>query len=345
MSLGTKLFLLGSLAATALAHGTVTGFVTDGKYNGGFLLNYYYAKVNKQAVPDTAGWYAENLDNGFVAPDQYGSADINCHKNSAPGNIAATVAAGGTVEFQWTNWPDSHIGPVLTYVANCGGDCTKADKTALKWVKIDEAGYDAATKEWAAIALIKNNNTWSTTVPSTLAPGQYVFRHEIIALHGAQSANGAQNYPQCMNIEITGSGTDNPEGVLGTKLYTANEPGILFNPYTTITSYTIPGPALYSSGTGGSSGGSNGGNNGGSNPSTPTATAAPSPSPTTATPQEPKPSADPTTSAVPIPSTDACAGSGSNLPESFTLDTFITWLTCVSGNKNARRHARDVARQ
>lgn len=334
MSLATKLFLAGTFAATALAHGTVTGFVTDGKYNGGFLLNYYYAKQNNQPVPDTAGWYAENLDNGFVEPNSYGSPDIICHKNASPGNIAASVAAGGTIEFQWTDWPESHIGPVITYVANCGGDCTSADKAALKWVKIEEAGYDASTKSWAAIDLIANNNTWVTTVPSTLAAGQYVFRHEIIALHGAGSANGAQNYPQCMNIEITGSGTDNPVGVLGTELYSADEPGILFNPYTTITSYTIPGPALYKAG-------STGGNNGGGSGSTPT-TPAPSATSTAApTPEETEAAEEP---ATPTPTTPAGGDNGSTLPETFTLNTFIAWLTSVAGNNNnARRHARDVS--
>ncbi|CAI4214066.1 unnamed protein product [Parascedosporium putredinis] len=296
MSLATKLFLAGTFAATALAHGTVTGFVTDGKYNGGFLLNYYYAKQNNQPVPDTAGWYAENLDNGFVEPNSYGSPDIICHKNASPGNIAASVAAGGTIEFQWTDWPESHIGPVITYVANCGGDCTSADKAALKWVKIEEAGYDASTKSWAAIDLIANNNTWVT---------------KIIALHGAGSANGAQNYPQCMNIEITGSGTDNPVGVLGTELYSADEPGWqhrwkqrwrqrLYSHY--------PAPSA-------------------------TSTAAPTPEETEAA-EEP---------ATPTPTTPAGGDNGSTLPETFTLNTFIAWLTSVAGNNNnARRHARDV---
>ncbi|VUC26942.1 unnamed protein product [Clonostachys rosea] len=241
----TSVSLLGAFAASALAHGTVPNFRVDGVAHGGFLLDYYYAKVNGQAVPKVAGWYAENLDNGFVAPDAYQTSDINCHKNAAPGEASVQVAAGGTVDFLWSAWPDSHKGPVFTYVAKCDADCTSADKDTLKWVKIDEAGIDLTTQVWAAQDLIANNNTWTTTVPSTLAPGNYVFRHEIIAMHGAGSENGAQNYPQCFNIEITGSGTDNPEGVLGTELYTADHPGILFNPYTTLTSYEMPGPALY----------------------------------------------------------------------------------------------------
>ncbi|KAL2106570.1 hypothetical protein VUR80DRAFT_6533 [Thermomyces stellatus] len=249
MTFASKLALLGGLASTALAHGTVTSFTTDGKENQGFLLDYYYMEQNGETPPEHFGWYAENLDNGFVEPASFGEPDIICHKNARPATATASVAAGGVVEFQWTEWPDSHIGPVLTYVANCGGDCADVDKETLQWVKIDEAGYDAETGQWAAIALIESGNKWATTVPETLAPGNYVFRHEIIALHGAGSENGAQNYPQCFNIEITGTGTDNPEGVLGTELYTADEPGILYDPYTGDDSgYVIPGPALYGSG-------------------------------------------------------------------------------------------------
>lgn len=38
--------------------------------------------------------------------------------------------------------------------------------------------------------------SWPVKIPSSLAPGNYVIRHEIIALHAAGSSNGAQNYPQ-----------------------------------------------------------------------------------------------------------------------------------------------------
>ncbi|KAI1495984.1 glycosyl hydrolase family 61-domain-containing protein [Biscogniauxia marginata] len=252
MSLRSTIVAVSAFATSALAHGTVSGFVTDGTYNQGFILDYYYEKQNSGSFPDIAAWYAENLDNGFVDPTGYSTADINCHKNAASGVLTSSVKAGGTVDFQWTAWPHG-IGPVLTYVAACESDCSAADKTTLKWVKIDESGYDTSTQTWAAQALIDNNNTWTTTVPSNLKAGNYVFRHEIIALHGATSENGAQNYPQCFNIAVTGSGTELPEGTLGTALYKVDDPGIMFNPYTTIESYTIPGPALMgSSGSGAS---------------------------------------------------------------------------------------------
>lgn len=241
----TTLTLLASAIAVS-AHGTVPSLRVDGTTHPGFLLSYYYDIINGQPVPDVAGWYAENLDNGFVAPAAYNTPAINCHIAAKPAPISVPVAAGSEIEFLWSEWPESHVGPVLTYAAKCPGDCSSVDKETLKWTKIEEAGIDFSTQVWAATDLIANNNTWATTVPSGLAPGNYVFRHEIIAMHGAGSENGAQNYPQCFNIEVTGSGTQElPEGTLGTDLYTADHPGILFNPYQELTEYDIPGPALW----------------------------------------------------------------------------------------------------
>jgi lytic cellulose monooxygenase (C1-hydroxylating) len=43
--------------------------------------------------------------------------------------------------------------------------------------------------------VIQNNNTWTVTIPSLIKAGNYVLRHEKIALHQAESAGEAQNYP------------------------------------------------------------------------------------------------------------------------------------------------------
>ncbi|KAK7995265.1 Endoglucanase-7 [Apiospora arundinis] len=242
--------LLGALATTmAAGHGLVTDFWINGQHQQGFLLDYYYAKKNGGTYPDIAAWYAENLDIGFVAPTEYNTAAINCHKNASPGKLTKTVPAGGEMKFYWEAankqpWPHSQ-GPVLSYIAACNGDCSKADPTRLQWVKIDAKGIDYTTQRWASEDLIANNNTWTSKIPASIAPGNYVFRHEIIALHAAGSLNGAQNYPQCFNIQITGSGNAKPSGTLGTALYKADHPGILFNPYRTITDYPMPGPTLF----------------------------------------------------------------------------------------------------
>lgn len=245
----TAAALAGALASVVYGHGHVTGVVCDGVYFGGFSLDYYYEKENTGTFTESVGWWAEDLDNGFISPDAYNTSDIICHLDGQPANKTATVSAGGTVEFQWTDW--AHPGPVITYVALCPSDCTDPtmDKTALEWVKIDEGGFSVADQTWAAYDLAASNNSWTVDVPSTLASGNYVFRHEIIAVHGAESLNGAQNYPQCVNIQVTGGGSASPAGTAGTELYTASDPGIYFNPYTTLENYTIPGPALMAGGT------------------------------------------------------------------------------------------------
>ncbi|KAH8659250.1 glycosyl hydrolase family 61-domain-containing protein [Tricladium varicosporioides] len=247
----TFLSLLVS-AASVSAHGFVQGVVVDGTYYTGYLVNQYPYMTTP---PDSIGWTETATDLGFVAPDAFASGDIICHRGATNAKASATVKAGGTVVMEWNTWPESHHGPVIDYMASCNGDCTTVDKTSLNFFKIAEAGLiddTASPGTWASDQLIANNNSWSITVPSTIAAGNYVLRHEIIALHGAGSSNGAQNYPQCINLVVTGGGSDSPTGTAGESLYTETDPGILVNIYTTGLTYTIPGPALYGSGSSGS---------------------------------------------------------------------------------------------
>jgi len=119
----------------------------------------------------------------------------------------------------------------------------------LEFFKIDGVGLIDDTTvpgTWASDQLIANNNSWTVTIPSDIAPGNYVLRHEIIALHSAGTVDGAQNYPQCVNIQVSGTGTATPAGVLGTALYTETDPGIEINIYESLSTYVVPGPTLYS---------------------------------------------------------------------------------------------------
>lgn len=138
---------------------------------------------------------------------------------------------------------------MLSYLANCNGACETVDPTTLQWFKIDEAGLNSPTPapgNWASDTMIANNNSWTVAIPSDIAAGNYVLRHETIALHSAGSEGGAQAYPQCVNLKVSGGGSATPAGVLGTALYTTTDPGIKINIYSGLTSYVIPGPDLYS---------------------------------------------------------------------------------------------------
>ncbi|KAM3081602.1 hypothetical protein ACMFMG_005054 [Clarireedia jacksonii] len=147
----------------------------------------------------------------------------------------------------------NHYGPVIIYMSKVSNAAT--DTGAGPWFKVSEEGYDVSKKWWGTQrrrkdeadkrkqqTLNANCGKRSFIVPSDLAPGQYLLRAEVIALHVASSAGGAQFYMSCYQINVTGSGTKTPSGVSFPGAYSASDPGILINIYNTITSYTIPGP-------------------------------------------------------------------------------------------------------
>ncbi|KAF7855300.1 uncharacterized protein EAF02_011559 [Botrytis sinoallii] len=235
------------------AHGRVQGITADGVWYEGYNPSFQY----EQVAPVVAGWSdPSDSSNGFIAPDAYGKSDIICHLGATNAQGYVNVTAGSEVNLQWTVWPDSHHGPVIDYLAACtGGDCTTVDKTTLGFFKIDGVGLvDDSTVPgtWASDQLIANNNSWSVTIPESLAPGAYVLRHEIIALHSAEQADGAQNYPQCVNLWVSGTGSAVPasaDTVLGTALYTETDAGVNVNIYASLASYDVPGPTQWASAT------------------------------------------------------------------------------------------------
>lgn len=231
--------------ATAVsAHGFVQNWVIDGDSYEGYNAP---AMQNANPTPTLAAWFTKQTDLGFVDPTTYTTPDIICHKSATNGLGHAIIKAGDKIFIQWNTWPDSHKGPVMDYLAPCDDSCETVDKTTLQFFKIDEGGFlnnSGNGGMWASDTLIANNNSWMVEIPPTIKGGNYVLRHEIIALHSAGSEDGAQNYPQCFNLQITGGGSSSPSGTLGTKLYNANDPGILINIYTSLSTYTIPGPTL-----------------------------------------------------------------------------------------------------
>ena len=246
---GNSLFYILAGAATAAAHGYIDEIIIDGQSFVG------YNPTNAPWTPDqdSIGWKNWATDTGYVPVTSLQSPDIICHLDSSNAPRTAVVAAGSDITLNWTEWPRSHHGPVIDYLANCNGDCTSVDKTQLRFFKIAEKGQielgagGGQTGYWASDEFIDAGSTWVVRIPDDIAPGNYVLRHEQIALHEGIQGGGTQFYPQCINLEITGGGSNNPAGVAGTELYSAEDPGVKYNIYNdeTSPSYPIPGPPLY----------------------------------------------------------------------------------------------------
>ncbi|KAF4441837.1 Polysaccharide monooxygenase Cel61a [Fusarium austroafricanum] len=251
-----SIILTALLASNVAAHGYLNTFTLDDVKHEGF------SRWNPSPDPKAIGWSFTTEDEG---PEMdISSPDFVCRRSSKPSKNYAKVAAGGTASFFWTSddkvinpngWAESHRGPVITYIAPCNGDCASVDKTKLKWTKIAEEGLISGPANtqgvWATDKLRQNGGVNKATIPKSIAPGKYVIRNELIALHRAHLSE-PEFYMQCGNIEVTGKGADNlsGSGVVASKLYSTSDKQMFgFSVYDNRgDSWKIPGPALYKGG-------------------------------------------------------------------------------------------------
>ncbi|KAF9048957.1 glycoside hydrolase family 61 protein F [Panaeolus papilionaceus] len=242
--------VLSSLTTLVAGHGYVQE-VTLGsaKYTG--YLPYqdpYYNPPPQRIIRKVPG-------NGPV--EDLSLIDVQCNGwssggvvGSAPAALVGTVAAGSKVSLNWTAWPDSHKGPIITYMARAPSDITKWNPgTSAVWFKVHEQGKDSSGRWAAAELLLANKGIYSFTIPPKLRPGQYIIRHEILALHAAYTYPGVQVYPSCIQVQVTGSGNAFPSSFVSFPgAYKSTTPGITFDVYQNTGSYPIPGPAVWTGG-------------------------------------------------------------------------------------------------
>lgn len=123
-------------AVSVAAHGHISSVTAGGQTFKGF--DPTAAPFGPQ--PDSVTWSNGAKDNGFVPSSAVDDPDIICHLGATNAQLSVPVAAGAAVELTWNQWLESHKGPVIDYLADCGGDCAAVDKTALKFFKIAEGG-------------------------------------------------------------------------------------------------------------------------------------------------------------------------------------------------------------
>ncbi|KAI8686071.1 hypothetical protein NCS55_00281600 [Fusarium keratoplasticum] len=250
-----------AMASTVSGHALMYGVWVNGEDQGDGQNVYIRSPANNSPVKDLT------------------SPDIVCNVNggkAAPKFVSA--AAGDTLTFEWyhnTRSDDiidgSHKGPIITYIA----PYTETDGTGAIWTKIQEDGLTGS--QWAVDKLIANKGKIDFDLPSGLKAGKYLIRQEIIAHHESDAtydqnpARGAQFYPSCVQVEVTGSGSAVPDEAFDFNTgYKYTDKGIHFNLYGGSSTYEIPGPAVWS----GTSSGSGSGSGSGSSPSAPAATTA-----------------------------------------------------------------------
>ncbi|KAH7339990.1 glycosyl hydrolase family 61-domain-containing protein [Rhizoctonia solani] len=169
------------------------------------------------------------------------ASTMHCNDDgtAGPGQQTLTIAAGQTITSIYAQWTHAE-GPYTVYLAACPNTgCTSVNSATVKWFKIYELGLISGTVytgKWAN-GLLMANLKWDTVIPSNLKPGNYLIRWETLALH---QSNTPQFYPECAQLQVTGSGTAFPS---------TSDPGVTIDIYSEAaksqTAYIIPGPRIY----------------------------------------------------------------------------------------------------
>ncbi|KAG5643430.1 hypothetical protein DXG03_000938 [Asterophora parasitica] len=233
------------LAASALAHGVVTTITIDGK-------TYTGSTPNQPKKPSIIRYITD------ASPVKGAKNDaLGCGPGADPASDVAEAMPGSKISFLWVsannaNWPHD-TGPMLTYMASCGDTpCNKFDSKNAKWFKIDDTGRKDGNNpksKWVQADTMYQRAPAFVTIPKTIAPGNYLIRHEIIGLHLANEFNGAEFYPSCAQLHIGGSQTGKPtasELVSLPGAYSNNDPGIFYKAIFDSAPYTFPGPKVAS---------------------------------------------------------------------------------------------------
>ncbi|GJE95940.1 glycoside hydrolase family 61 protein [Phanerochaete sordida] len=232
-----------ALALSASAHTIFQEFYVNG-VDQGHLVGIRVPSYDGPVTDVTSnGIICNGVENPFTTPVS---------------KTVITVPAGATVTAEWHHTLDgadpsdsadpvdpSHKGPVISYLAQIP-DATQTDVTGLKWFKIWEDGLNPADQSWGVDRMIANKGKVTFTIPSCIPAGQYLLRHEMIALHPASTYPGAQFYMECAQLQITGGGSTQPATVSFPGAYHGTDPGIKINIYQHLNNYTIPGPDVFS---------------------------------------------------------------------------------------------------
>ncbi|KAJ7934545.1 glycoside hydrolase [Mycena leptocephala] len=181
--------------------------------------------------------------------------ELICGRGAMPAALSATTVSGETISVTWGGYPDDRqgtwihdVGPLLTYLAACGASCTTFNPTQeTQWFKISNQGTQS-NGAWMQEQLY-NGFPVNVTIPRNLKAGNYLLRHEVIALHMAQFLGVAELFPSCIQLTVTGNGEDELSGNEYANFpgaYKPTDPGLHVDVYTDFQGdkYQFPGPPV-----------------------------------------------------------------------------------------------------
>ncbi|KAF2665381.1 hypothetical protein BT63DRAFT_63268 [Microthyrium microscopicum] len=235
---------LSALVGMSTAHAIVKKIVVDGNVYPGYDPRYDIDWKQKRIE---WGFSSKAAAQGIGPAQNMSSPDMACRFAPVqPPALIAVARAGANVTYSWGAYYQSHMGPVITYMGKLASPTQ--DPTTVDFFKIYEDGYDTKTHEFGSQRLYANNMTGTVQIPSNLKAGDYIMRHELVALHYAKKEMGPEFYISCLNVKVLGDGTAEPKKedlVRFPGAYKPDDPYLAFDLHHHENKYIVPGPKLF----------------------------------------------------------------------------------------------------
>jgi len=219
-----------AVASVASAHGGAWKYSVGDLDFAPYVLYFIIRGLPFTYLLHSYAWWQPDIPQVSIQrrwPSRYPIYDplyenMACNDDGTPTSpsLYATIEAGGVLNGHYdkdfllpgevypTETWGHEWGPMFVYLAACGDSCEDLNLRGPIWFKIHELGLlngTWVTGHWGQTDL-NAGAPFAMPIPKSLKPGKYLLRHEVIAIHNEPR----QIYPECVQIEVTGSGTAVP---------------------------------------------------------------------------------------------------------------------------------------
>ncbi|KAK8042377.1 glycoside hydrolase family 61 protein [Apiospora phragmitis] len=214
--------------------------------------HYIFQQLDIGSTKGSVYQYIRKNSNGNSPVTDLASNDLRCNVG-ATGAGTDTVAVKAGDSFTFTlDTPVYHQGPTSIYMSKAPGSVAEYDGSG-GWFKIKDWGatFSGGQASW------KLDGSYSFNIPTCVPDGEYLLRISQLGIHNPWPAGIPQFYTSCAQIKVSGGGSASPGPTVSIPgAFKDTDPGYTANIYNGLTSYTVPGPSVFTcSGSGSGSGG------------------------------------------------------------------------------------------
>ncbi|KAI1344938.1 glycoside hydrolase family 61 protein [Xylariaceae sp. FL0016] len=219
--------LVSSIAAAALVAQNVSA-------------HYIFETLSKGTAKGEPYEYVRRNTNYNSPVTDLSSKDLRCNVGGATGGNTSVLEMSAGDPFTFTlDTAVYHQGPISIYMSKAPGEVGEYDGSG-DWFKTFDWGptFSGGQASW------NMKVSYSSTIPKCIPSGEYLLRIQSLAIHNPGAT--PQWYVGCGQVKVSGGGSKTPSPTAKIPgAFKATDPGYTANIYNGMTSYTVPGPAVF----------------------------------------------------------------------------------------------------